>query len=108
MYRRAMPAYVIDHDLLAAITSYVRDVQGGVVRRAATALELDYVMLRRFLERGRAKPENRQRIKNALEAVGHGVANGRIVSQNLSLDAIRSMLTQLLDAVEAYRPGAGS
>ena len=32
-------------------TSYVRDVQEGVVRRAAAALGLDYIMVRRFFER---------------------------------------------------------
>ena len=102
-----MPSYAPDRELLAALTSYVRDVQEGVLRRAAAALGLDYIMVRRFLNGGPAKPENRQRIRNALDAVGWGGTKDRKIAQDISLDVIRSMLTQLLEALDVYRQVGG-
>jgi len=101
-----MPAYAPDRELLHAITGYVNDVHGGVIKRAAKALDLDYIMLRRFLGGGKAKPENRQRIRNALEAAGWGVAKDHKISQDISIGATRSMLTQLLQALDVYEHSA--
>jgi hypothetical protein len=98
-----MPIYAPDQELLAALTSYVLEAQGGVVKRAADTLGLDYIMVRRFLNGGRAKPENRQRIRNALDAAGWGFVNGRKIAHDMSLDVIRSMLTQLLEALDVYQ-----
>lgn len=103
MHRWRMPTYSPDIPLLTAITDYVRDAHGGVVKRAAEALMLDYIMLRRFLTGGRAKPENRQLIRNALDAAGWSIAKDRKIAHEIPVDVTRSMLTQLLEALDLYQ-----
>ena len=73
------------------------------MKRAAAALCLDYIMFRRFLATGRSKPENRQKVRDALEAAEVGVAKDRKISHEISIDVTRSMLTQLLEALDAYQ-----
>lgn len=103
-----MPTYAPDLPLLAAISDYVRDTHGGVVKRAAEALDLNYIMLRRFLNGGRAKPENRQCIRNALDAVGRSVAKDRKIAHVMPVEVTRSMLTQLLEALDVYQDSGAS
>ncbi|TMJ12152.1 MAG: hypothetical protein E6G94_14435 [Alphaproteobacteria bacterium] len=97
-----MPVYAPDNDLLTALSSYVREVHGGVVKRAADTLKLDYVMVRRFLRRGSAKPENRQRIREALSSVQWEGGKDRNIAHSLPVDFTRSILMQLLQALDAY------
>lgn len=100
--------YAPDLELQNAANAYVNNVHDGVIRRAATALKLDYIMLRRFLATGRAKPENRQKVRNALDANEAGVARDRKVAHDIPIDVTRSVLTQLLDALDAYQAGSTS
>ena len=104
----AMPVYSPDPDLQNAANAYVANVHDGVIRRAATALKLDYIMFRRFLATGRAKPENRQKVRNALDANEVGVAKDHKIAHGIPIDVTRSMLTQLLDALDAYQAGSTS
>ena len=104
-----MPSYAPDHPLLSIARRYVEAAHDGVTKRAATALSVDYVMLRRFLVGGCAKPENRQKIRNALDATHHGVAKVRNVSHEMPIEMTRSLLSQLLEALDAYESaGSGS
>lgn len=103
-----MPTYAPDPGLQLSATEYVRQQHAGVVKRAATALELDYIMLRRFLAGGRAKPENRQKIRDALDRQGWGVAKDHIISHEIPISVTRSMLTQLLEALDAYQSATSS
>lgn len=98
-----MPIYARDLGLQLSAAQYVRQVHAGVTKRAASALNLDYIMLRRFLVGGRAKPENRQKIRDALDALGWGVSKDHIVAHEMPIDVTRSMLTQLLEALDAYQ-----
>jgi hypothetical protein len=98
-----MPTYAPDPALQLAANQYVQQEHDGVTKRAARTLELDYIMLRRFLTGGRAKPENRQKIRNALDARGWGVAKDHVVSHEIPINVTRSMLTQLLEALDAYQ-----
>lgn len=101
-----MPTYAPDFSLQAAARAYVQSNHDGVVKRAAAALNLDYIMLRRFLVTARSKPENRQKIRNALDAVGAGVVKDHKISHEMPIDVTRSMLTQLLEALDAYQAGS--
>jgi len=103
-----MPIYAPDPGLQLSATQYVRQEHAGVTKRAAAALNLDYIMLRRFLVGGRAKPENRQKIRDALDALGWGVAKDHIVAHEMPIDVTRSMLTQLLEALDAYQSASSS
>ncbi|HEU4961953.1 MAG TPA: hypothetical protein VFT56_16315 [Sphingomonas sp.] len=103
-----MPIYTPDPGLQLSAAQYVRQEHAGVTKRAATALNLDYIMLRRFLVGGRAKPENRQKIRDALDALGWGVAKDHIVAHEMPIDVTRSMLTQLLEALDAYQSASSS
>ena len=103
-----MPIYAPDPGLQLSATQFVRQEHAGVTKRAATALNLDYIMLRRFLVGGRAKPENRQKIRDALDALGWGVAKDHIVAHEMPIDVTRSMLTQLLEALDAYQSVSSS
>jgi hypothetical protein len=98
-----MPTYAPDPGLQLTVSQYVQQEHAGVTKRAATALNLDYIMLRRFLVGGRAKPENRQKIRDALDAQGWGVAKDHIVAHDMPIEVTRSMLTQLLQALDAYQ-----
>lgn len=102
-YGHFVPAYASDLDLLDASSRYVADVHSGVVKRASRELKVDYVMFRRFLKKGSANPENRQRIRNALEGQGREIAKEHKISHEISVDVTRSMLTQLLQALDAYQ-----
>jgi hypothetical protein len=99
-----MPVYAPDRELLASLAGYVREVHGGVVKRAATVLDLDYIMVRRFLRGGSAKPENRDRIRQALQTVKWKGARERKVADDVPLGLTRSVLMQLLRALDAYEP----
>jgi hypothetical protein len=103
-----MPTYAPDPGLQLAATQYVSQEHAGVTKRAATALNLDYVMFRRFLAGGRAKPENRQKIRDALDAQGWGVSKDHIIAHEIPIDVTRSMLTQLLQALDAYQTASPS
>lgn len=103
-----MPTYAPDPGLQLSATEYVHQQHAGVVKRAATALKLDYIMLRRFLAGGRAKPENRQKIRDALNRQGWGVTKDHIVSHEIPINVTRSMLTQLLEALDAYQSVSSS
>jgi hypothetical protein len=98
-----MPLYAPDVDLLAASAGYVDDVHEGVVKRAALALEINYVMFRRFLRKGSASPENRERIRKALEERGVEIVKLHKIPHEIPVDLTRSMLTQLLQALDAYQ-----
>lgn len=97
-----MPSYAPDIPLLQAARHYVADVHEGVTKRAAIALSVEYVMLRRFLVAGCAKPENRQKIRNALGALDRGVAKDRKFAHEMPIEMTRSLLSQLLEALDAY------
>jgi len=66
-------------------------------------MKVDYAMFRRFLRKGSASPENRQRIKNGLEGQGRKIAREHKIAHEISVDVTRSMLTQLLQALDAYQ-----
>jgi hypothetical protein len=108
MYTCDVPTYAPDNELLAEIRRYVDERQGGVVMRAAEVLGLNYHMLRRFLERARAKPENRQRIREALKRAGWEFAKDHKVTREIPVQMTRSMLTQLLEALDVYQGTATS
>jgi hypothetical protein len=101
-----MPRYAPDHELLQSTRQFVAESHDQVVRRAAGALNVDYVMLRRFLVSGRAAPENRQKLRSALEGLGWKITMERNISHNISVEVTRSMLTQLLNALDALHPPA--
>lgn len=98
-----MPSYAPDNELLILATRFVSEVHGGVVSRAASALRVDYIMLRRFLVAGRAKPENRQVLRNALEGCGWKPASDRKISHEVPIEVTRSVLAQLIDALDALQ-----
>lgn len=102
-YPRLVPAYAPDLDLLDAARRYVDDAHDGVVKRAALMMEVDYVMFLRFLKKGSANPENRQRIRNALEGQGREITKEHKIAHEIPVDVTRSMLTQLLHALDAYQ-----
>lgn len=98
-----MPVYAPDLDLLDAARRYVADIHGGVMKRAAQEMKVDYVMFRRFLKSGSVNPENRQSIRNALDERGWEIAKEHKIAHEISVDVTRSMLTQLLQALDAYQ-----
>lgn len=98
-----MPSYAPDLELLRSARRYVSDIHQGVTKRAAQGLNIDYIMLRRFLVAGRAKPENRQLLRNALDAKEWGVSKDHKVTDGVPIDVTRSVLTQLLDALDALQ-----
>ncbi len=98
-----MPTYTPDPALRQSAQLLVANSYGGVVKRAATALHLDYIMFRRFLATGRSKPENRQKVRDALEAAEVGVAKNHKIAHEISIDVTRSLLTQLLEALDVYQ-----
>jgi hypothetical protein len=103
-----MPAYAPDLDLLDAARRYVGDVHGAVVKSAAEALEIDYVMFRRFLRAGSANLVHRQQIRNALEGKGLEIIKSHKIAHEISVDVTRSMLTQLLHALDAYQASSSA
>jgi hypothetical protein len=103
-----MPIYAPDPNLQLSATEYVHEQHAGVIKRAAGALEIDYIMLRRFLVSGRAKPENRQKIRDALDRHGWRVAKDHIIAHEIPINVTRSMLTQLLEALDAYQLASAS
>jgi hypothetical protein len=98
-----VPVYAPDLDLLDATRRYVADVHGGVMKRAARGMGVDYAMLRRFLKTGTANPENRQGIRDALEEQGWEIAKQHKIAHEIPVGVTRSMLTQLLQALDAYQ-----
>lgn len=98
-----MPTYTPDLDLRDAAQGYVADTHGAVVKRAAEKLGVDYAMFRRFLKTASASPENRQQIRNALERAGVEITKRHKITQEIPIDVTRSMLTQLLQALDAYQ-----
>jgi len=88
--------------------SYVEELHDGVKRRAAEALGVDYQRFFRFLREGKASPESRQEIRAALQAAEWNVTKDLKISHPVSLEATRSMLTQLLEALDAYQSSATS
>lgn len=102
-YTWIVPIYTPDPALQQSAQFLVDNRYGGVVKRASTALDLDYIMFRRFLATGRSKPENRQKVRNALEMAEAGVTKDRKISHEVPIDMTRSMLMQLLEALDAYK-----
>ncbi|WP_029868389.1 hypothetical protein [Sphingomonas sp. UNC305MFCol5.2] len=103
-----MPQYAPDLDLRDTALRYATEVHGSVKKRAAKALGLDYGMFRRFLKGGSASPEHRQSIRNALERAGYEIAKKHNIAHEIPVDVTRSMLTQLLQALDAYQGTAAA
>jgi hypothetical protein len=102
-YLSFVPVYAPDLELLEAARRYVDDVHGSVVKRAAQRAKIDYAMFRRFLKKGSASPENRQHIRNALQGQGPEIVIRHKVAHEIPIDVTRAMLTQLLEALDAYQ-----
>lgn len=98
-----MPSYAPDAGLLIAARLYTDEVHASVKKRAAHALSVDYHMFRRLLASGSVSPENRQKVRNGLRKAGYDSAKGHKIAHEIPVDVTRSMLTQLLQALDAYQ-----